>query len=157
MEPRSSHLRDSMFHLGLLCGTMDALGLLALANSSGDDHGSFIFPIFTYKNYFLTGSFTEADRFNVGVPIMTAALCYTTDNENNYLTDPLRIGSGNATFNIQSLPPLTNHGTSPTIEYTGLVSLHFTYDDSYIVMHALHSSSEQSVAIRCSFLAIINY
>lgn len=147
-----------MFHLGLLCRNMDALGLLALGISSGGAHGSFLFSVMGTKTYTLpSDNFGEIDRFDTGVTITGASLCYQLD-ASDYFSDIIKFdtSSSDRSFNIQTIPPASRYDAFKSIKIDTNSSVKFAYDGAYIVMYAYNDRGGTD-ATRGTFLAIVSY
>lgn len=135
---------------------MDALGLLALANSSGGSHGSFIFSFMGTKTYRLSNdNFEEIDRFDVGVTITAAAVCYQLSNS-GMLVNVMKLSATGDSFSIQAIPPASQYDTFESIRIHSTTSIKFAYDGTHIVVYA-YSDDGSTDTIRGTFLGIVSY
>ena len=138
---------------------MDALGLLALGNSSGGDHGSLLFsfnPAKTYPSLSKT-DFVEIDRFNTNVAISGATLCYQLKS-NDWLANFMQFDSTSTEFitRIQTIPQASRHNMSSAIDVSADQRIHFAYDNNEIVMYG-YSTNGTGATIISTFLAIVSY
>ena len=138
---------------------MDALGLLALGNSSGGNHGSFIVPLVGKGSYQITNANTwlEIGRFDVGVPILAAAILLNLSA--NIVSEYFNI-TDSPTMKLFSVPPASTTNQCSITDATGnmgdVFKIKFGYESSSIVLYGF-GNTVTSFSFASSFIAIITY